>query len=116
MTQYFTQVLTLGNDQDQQPFFQDWNFIKQNKAPKEDEETFNAISKGVRKLSTMFTIFSVRESKNSQVQVTKRLFTHFGRSLSARIGPLKCQHPTGKASQRYRNLFCTGEELEKKTS
>lgn len=55
------------------------------KAPKEDEENSNAMGRGVRKLSTMFTVFSVREPKNSQVRVTKGLFTHWGRSLNAKI-------------------------------
>lgn len=72
-----TQVLSLGNDQDQQPLLESGISLNKTKeAPKEDEEHSDAIDGGVRTLRTMFTVFLVRELKNSQVQVTKRLFTH----------------------------------------
>lgn len=59
-------------------FFQSGILLNEtNKAPKEDE-FLNAISRGIRKLNTLLTVFSVKEPKNSQTQVTKRLFTHFG--------------------------------------
>lgn len=75
----------------------------------------NAISRVVRILSTVLIVSSVQEPKSSQGQGTKRLFTHFGR-LNPGIQPLKYQHPTGQASQLYRNLSSTGEQLEEKTS
>lgn len=59
-------------------FFQSGILLNEtNKAPKEDE-FLNVFSRGIRKLNTLLTVFSVKESKNSQTQVTKRLFTHFG--------------------------------------
>lgn len=36
---------------------------KTNKAPKEDEENSNAIGRGLRKLSTMFTVFQWRNPR-----------------------------------------------------
>lgn len=104
--------MTLNKDKD---LFSESGILlnKTNKVPKEDE-ILNAISKRVRKLSTVLTVFSVKEPKDSQVQVTKRLFTHFGKSLNARIQPLK--YSTGEASQLYRNLPGTGEQLDEKTN